>query len=559
MDTRWGCWGSALAKSPNFFGGPVLPGIFAGLIVALATNKAITELLPLPVWLALISLLLLALILGRYYLLVLDGGGDARGSDERRQYHRLRRRLAAGGTPALVYNRWLTFVLEKVDRFFGDAGRNDKSWIARVLHLETGGPRWTANAFDRCLLLALIYPVFTVLALWTFSGHVGVAEHALLLPMDDPNSYYPALRRSLTFFVLIFAFYAFRKFHFSSGIKSVLWFLAAFTGLRISMSFGAGIASIAGVAFIFVFFFAFSGAITLIIAVGAGVVFIMNGVGYGAVAIAMAIIGIGVLAMDWISQFSHRKGRIGAFFVMFCVVMLVICLAAPYRLSATTNWRTGGAFVLFYGLLTLVNAPIDWLAIGFTRALLRRGLTDGGWWPFFYALVDVLVATVLVALLAFAMVLAVQTFDDVAVLRAGPNARILPLVPLFKGLETSPGNYEYWWVWLLLFSSMIPSILNLSIAAAAFLRGLSRPNAWILNRMPVDKSLHQQDRLVVAATLTTQLVGGVALTGIAVYLVAVYLLPLWLPAFGAVLREFAADLAAYNAPARIIIWLSGIR
>jgi hypothetical protein len=48
-----------------------------------------------------------------------------------------------------------------------------------------------------------------------------------------------------------------------------------------------------------------------------------------------------------------------------------------------------------------------------------------------------------------------------------------------------------------------------------------------------------------------------ALTGIATYLVAIYLIPLGLPTFGAVVRDFVADLATYNAPARIMIWLAG--
>ena len=62
----------------------------------------------------------------------------------------------------------------------------------------------------------------------------------------------------------------------------------------------------------------------------------------------------------------------------------------------------------------------------------------------------------------------------------------------------------------------------------------------------------------VAAALTVQFVGGMALTGIATYLVALYLVPLGLPAFSAVVRDFAADLAAFNAPARAMMWLARI-
>jgi hypothetical protein len=61
-------------------------------------------------------------------------------------------------------------------------------------------PRWTAPAFDRCLLLALIYPIVTVFAVWALSGHVGPAERALGLRPDDPASRYPDLWRGLSFF-----------------------------------------------------------------------------------------------------------------------------------------------------------------------------------------------------------------------------------------------------------------------------------------------------------------------------------------------------------------------
>jgi hypothetical protein len=256
------------------------------------------------------------------------------------------------------------------------------------------------------------------------------------------------------------------------------------------------------------------------------------------------------------ATFAESRHRLGVFLLLFCAIMCVACFVASYMLAPGPGWQIEGAFLIFFGLLTLINAPIDWIALGFTRALLRRGLSQGGWWPFLFALVDVAVATILIVILAFAMVLAVQSFDDVAVLRAGPQARILPLGPLFDGLTRTPGDYEYWWVWCLLFSSMIPSLLNLSIAVAAFLRGLPRVNAWIVNRMPVGKAMRQDDRIKISATLTAQLVGGFALTGIAIYLVAAYL---WLPFLGAVVRDFAAELAAYNAPARAIIWLSSFR
>jgi hypothetical protein len=564
-----------LAKNPNFLGGPVLPGIVSTLVGLFVAN-AIIQTLPLPVWFPLIALLLLALILGRYYLLLLDGADAAPGSDERRQYLRLRRRLAAGGTPALVYNRWLGWALEGADRFFGDEGRTDRSRVAELVGVQTPGPRWTAEAFDRCLLLAFIYPIVSIIFVWGVSGHTGAAERALFLAADDPADHYAALRRILVLISILIGCYAIYGSIRSTGIRSIFW-ITLFV-ISIGVITGAGAGAVA---------FAITGALT---GVGAGAVIGARanaGAGAGAVAVTVVIIvgfavafvragtgavagviavGFPVAAAAAISiavaiaaDFVARNHRLGVFQVIFFLSMMMICFLVAFHLAPLSTWRTFSPILLFLGILTLVNAPVDWLAVGFTRALLRRGLARGGWWPFLYALIDVLVAAILIIGLAFAMVIAIQIFDDIAVLRAGSNARTLPLGPLFEGLRNAPTAYENWWVWLLLFSSMIPSILNLSIAAAAFLRGWPRINGWILQRMPVGKAVAQRDRFPVAAALTAQLAGGVVFTGVAVYLVAAYMIPLGLPAFGAVVRDFAQDLADYNLPARLMIWLSGAR
>ena len=223
-------------------------------------------------------------------------------------------------------------------------------------------------------------------------------------------------------------------------------------------------------------------------------------------------------------------------------------------LSIFDTWRSNGMLSMVFGLLTLVNAPFDWAAIGLTRALLRRGLAPGGRGPYFYALIDAFAATISIIVLAFAIIIAAQTFDDIAVLRAGPEARIMPLGPLFEGLRERPGDPEFWWVWMMLFSTLIPSLFNLVVGAAAFMRGLPFINRWILSRMPIGKAVRDSERSLVASALAGQLVGGMLISGVLVYLLAYYVVPLGLPQLGAVIRDFSETLAAYNLPARLMIW-----
>ena len=178
--------------------------------------------------------------------------------------------------------------------------------------------------------------------------------------------------------------------------------------------------------------------------------------------------------------------------------------------------------------------------------------------PLFFAAIDAIVAIPCIALLAFVSVLAVQTFEDIAALRGGQ--RIMPLNDLFAGLDLHPGDPEYWWVWLMLFSTLIPSALNLCIAAASFMRGLPFLNTWILNRMSSGRSaMRDRDRLLLALALSGQIAGGVLAIGLELYYLGTWLLPMWLPSFGTILRHFSEALAAYDAPGQIMKLLTRAR
>ena len=77
-------------------------------------------------------------------------------------FNTLHASLVSGGRAAAWYANSLTRLLDAVDRFFGDAGRAGSAWQQRLFKLYTPAPLWSAPAFDRCLLLALVYPLLTV-------------------------------------------------------------------------------------------------------------------------------------------------------------------------------------------------------------------------------------------------------------------------------------------------------------------------------------------------------------------------------------------------------------
>src|SRR5262249_32252552 len=118
-------------------------------------------------------------LLYKRYFGILAASSKRKGTSDREGYDRLRESLSGGNPAARLYSHWLTKSLDAVDRFFGDAGKADQTLFPHAFGLKTPAPLWTAPAFDRCLLLALIYPVVTIFIIWAVSGHVGPAEAAL--------------------------------------------------------------------------------------------------------------------------------------------------------------------------------------------------------------------------------------------------------------------------------------------------------------------------------------------------------------------------------------------
>src|SRR5262245_4203588 len=129
-----------------------------------------------------------------------------------------------------------------------------------------------------------------------------------------------------------------------------------------------------------------------------------------AVVAATAASTLTILFLCWIA-IKHEVQ--GIFLFLFIPAAIVACLAAVNILVPLSTWPYTGALLLFQGLLTLINAPFNWASIGLTRALLRRGLELKGWWPYFLAFLNVLFATAIVAMLALAMVIAIQSFEEV--------------------------------------------------------------------------------------------------------------------------------------------------
>lgn len=229
--------------------------------------------------------------------------------------------------------------------------------------------------------------------------------------------------------------------------------------------------------------------------------------------------------------------------------MIAINLAAPYYVSSGDGWPIAGPLLLFLGLLTLLNAPFDWLSLGLTRGLLRRGIELGGWYPYLLALLDALAAVAVIAVLSCTMVIGIQAFDYVAVL--GGGAPILPLREIFDGIAKNPEAPEFWWIYALLLSTMIPSLINLAIGGTALLRGIPGLQSWLLRLVPDGEAVPAYDRPLAAFVLTFQWAAGIVLGIAAQFFLLWFIAGKFMPWLGFGLLDLARDIEAFNLPLRL--------
>lgn len=119
--------------------------------------------------------------------------------------------------------------------------------------------------------------------------------------------------------------------------------------------------------------------------------------------------------------------------------------------------------LVMLGLVPLLNVPLDWASIGFTRALLRRGCERDAPSPLWLGLLDFAIGLGLLVILAAVLILGLHAADSLIV-RAGGTLLINVPRRLYQLIATprDPGN---WWIYLTLFSTPIPSALNLAIGS----------------------------------------------------------------------------------------------
>lgn len=499
----------------------------------------------------------IAVILGvsiaAYYSRIFDYGASPAGSGERARFDQLRDGLTAESGIGARYSLLVNETLARVDRFFGDAGRADRSLFPRFLGLRAPAPLWTAWSYDRCLLIALVYPLAVILFVWAVSGHVGPAEAALELKAGGSG-----WRRGLVFgggvAMLVGVFHVLGN----QPWRAFMWIgIILLGGAAVSLAgYGAVIVAIG----ITLALFEANLLATMVKNAGVGSLGVVLAVACASLQTVLGdsdlllifgciVVAIPVLGVAFILRRTDRGN--GLILTAVSIVTSAIALTSPVWAGATEGWHLIGPVLLILGLLTLVNAPFDWVTLGLTRGLLRRGIEKGGWWPLVYGLIDLAVAVVVIALLAVAILWAVQAFDAMTLI--GRGKRVLDVGGTLAALgdphrRTAP---EYWWLYAMLFSTLVPSIVNVALGALSIVRGVPGVNARVARQMTQAGVIDAELVWMVPAMVLQLLVCCVV--GTAVMLALLWLIFAWLlPLVGFELVPMLQALAAADLPGGLL-------
>ncbi len=394
-------------------------------------------------------------------------------------YQAFRDRVRYGGLLSGGYSTLLHYFLEGVDRFFHDEGKT--------------APSWTSDSMDRLLGLALVYPVLSMLAVWWVTGEVGSTANALGLT----DVVAPGLRAASAASSIVLLVTFLWSIYPPQSHKTFMWRIVRFASMAVAMvlvvtvgyiSIGASVNSVIIITSMMAIGTVAGAGTVLVLATFAVLVTLIGaGAGAGTIALVLVVTLAVLLAVDFLAKpLNFKKTGLGwwLYFPIFLALPPAYILGLPQLFSldaATLNWTL---LLIILGL-PLINALFDWLSLGLTRKLIRKGLKKGGAWPFIYAGADVFAAIALLFILLVACLGYIHGLNLLALSAGSPHVFDMPGTLIL--LRSDPSDPSLWWIYIMVFTTFIPSLVNLVLGGLAILRGIPGLNGLLVARfLPQD-------------------------------------------------------------------------
>lgn len=336
--------------------------------------------------------------------------------------------------------------------------------LAKVFNQES----MSLKGFDRCLLLAFLYPCLFFLLSWVINGEAVHLDNVEVL--REISIWHQVIAGSLLFaivFIWVMYFRTQKKFFYLLLVLSCLLFFSTSQYFEYR-----AFASTIALAFAFAFIRVGAGAIAVVSAyaiISAYFDAVDNTINvYGAISLTILVAAtfsytFSDAITDYDSKSSSKGVKIKIGYVLFLLVYLIIISGL---LLSTEHTYEPKVILTFLALLPFLNAISDWCSVSVTQYLLTqyRFKKNRVW---IYVLKDLFAALFLIVLL-YCLIGSLFWLLDYA--RLGLN-----LSEQFHTFRHDPFDPSVLWLGLLIITNLIPTFIHLAIFMYGVLLGWRTP------------------------------------------------------------------------------------
>ncbi len=390
------------------------------------------------------------------------------------------------------YRSRLSAVLDRLDAWFGP-GRKDipiRPNLARIPLRKVAPLYWSAHAFGVHLTLAVVYPQLLLLLFWGIGG-INTSGMSVLHDNIAPWWRYAVLTGPI-FLAVGFYYYLLEE---QDGWKDIAWLIGAAALAVVGVVYDVlAVVGASGVAIVIPHiiaepFLAFIEGIGIVIMAGifpialvlastfaSTLTFVVGGI----LLFIFTYTSVGTLVLERLYDFLRRTRwksyQLWMVFILACFAMVVIGFGVRGIVAVQMVIYCS----IFFVLLPILNALYDWLSLGLTRYMLRRSLDEGRNF-FLYALIDLAAAVILLALLSLTIVAAIAGLNAIAPTDKPP----IDLAGILSMLRSDPGNPALWWIYAMIFSTLLPTFFHAGVALTSLpmLRFMPRWRKRIAQRL----------------------------------------------------------------------------
>lgn len=143
--------------------------------------------------------------------------------------------------------------------------------------------------------------------------------------------------------------------------------------------------------------------------------------------------------------------------------------ALPWRSEPfSKNSEGAAAFVLFLAVLPALNAVLDWVSLGVSRKLLGKLAGPGGHSPLWLA-IDLALAVAFFFLVSWIAIAGLGAAERLHAL--GGASPVIDVSAILDGVRTNPASSDYAWIYLMIATTLLPTLVHAYFALGALSMG----------------------------------------------------------------------------------------